>query len=251
MGKNPAFLFYPSDWRNDLGVQSCSPAARGLWIEMLCLMHLSPIRGELRSASGSPISADKLTTMVGIPLEVARQLLSELLRENVTEKLKDGTFISRRMIEDERKADLNRARVAKSRSKEPQKQSCNGSVMPIETENENESNKKEMVPKSEPNAFSSVAAKMGLERLEMSDQIWELVQAEFGKDKKFLAKCLKDIDFYMIEENLWKPPKIKSWMNRARQESQTHNAKMQRITGDTAGGSSHPSRRIIGGAVRQ
>ena len=29
--KRPAFQFYPSDWRKDMALQSCSVAARGLW----------------------------------------------------------------------------------------------------------------------------------------------------------------------------------------------------------------------------
>lgn len=37
--KLPAFQFYPADWRKDVALGAVSPAARGLWFEMLCVMH--------------------------------------------------------------------------------------------------------------------------------------------------------------------------------------------------------------------
>lgn len=45
--KLPAFQFYPGDWRKDPGVQSLSFHDRGVWHEMLCLMHESEERGKL------------------------------------------------------------------------------------------------------------------------------------------------------------------------------------------------------------
>ena len=43
--KLPALQFYPGDWRKDLGVQSLSFHDRGVWFEMLMLMHDSENRG--------------------------------------------------------------------------------------------------------------------------------------------------------------------------------------------------------------
>lgn len=37
--KKPAFLFYVKDWRNNAKLRRCSPAARGVWVDVLCLMH--------------------------------------------------------------------------------------------------------------------------------------------------------------------------------------------------------------------
>ena len=36
--KLPAIHFYVGDWKKDVGLQSCSIAARGLWFEMLLMM---------------------------------------------------------------------------------------------------------------------------------------------------------------------------------------------------------------------
>lgn len=36
---DPWLKFYPTDWRSDPALKMCSLAARGLWIEMIALMH--------------------------------------------------------------------------------------------------------------------------------------------------------------------------------------------------------------------
>ena len=37
--KRPSFQFYVADWRLDQKLRRCSPAARGVWIDILCLLH--------------------------------------------------------------------------------------------------------------------------------------------------------------------------------------------------------------------
>ncbi len=46
--KRPAFQFYPADWRNNAKLRRCSPAARGVWMDVLCLLHDSDEYGVLR-----------------------------------------------------------------------------------------------------------------------------------------------------------------------------------------------------------
>jgi hypothetical protein len=46
--KRPAFQFYTKDWQTNLKLRRCSPAARGVWIDVLCLMHQSDEYGVLR-----------------------------------------------------------------------------------------------------------------------------------------------------------------------------------------------------------
>ncbi len=62
--KRPAFQFYPDNWRNNANLRRCSWAARGVWIEVMCLMHDSDRYGvldwplkEIAQALGCPISA--------------------------------------------------------------------------------------------------------------------------------------------------------------------------------------------------
>lgn len=44
----PAFQFYPGDWQRNMKLRRCSKAARGEWIDVLCLMHDSDEYGVLR-----------------------------------------------------------------------------------------------------------------------------------------------------------------------------------------------------------
>ncbi len=48
MSDRPAFQFYPKDWRNNAKLRRCSPAARGVWVDLLCLLHDSDEYGVLR-----------------------------------------------------------------------------------------------------------------------------------------------------------------------------------------------------------
>lgn len=48
MANRPAFLFYPSDWLSNLKLRQLTPAERGAWIDLLCLMHDSDEYGVIR-----------------------------------------------------------------------------------------------------------------------------------------------------------------------------------------------------------
>lgn len=99
--KRPAFQFYPGDWRRDTALQSCSLGARGLWHEMLCIMHDGDPYGTLRVGTKA-ISADILARMVGEKAKHIEALLAELEAAAVFSRESDGTIVSRRMVRDER-----------------------------------------------------------------------------------------------------------------------------------------------------
>src|SRR5713226_5956827 len=46
--KRPAFQFYPGDWRSNAKLRRCSFAERGIWLEVMCLLHDSDEYGVLR-----------------------------------------------------------------------------------------------------------------------------------------------------------------------------------------------------------
>lgn len=46
--KRPSFQFYPDDWTGNANLRRCSPAARGVWVDVLCLMHDQEEYGVLR-----------------------------------------------------------------------------------------------------------------------------------------------------------------------------------------------------------
>jgi hypothetical protein len=93
----PAFQFYPDKWYGDKGLRMCSLAARGLWMDMLCIMWESPERGTLREANGKQIIANGLAKLVGADEADTKQYLSELEGHGVFSTLDDGTIYNRYM----------------------------------------------------------------------------------------------------------------------------------------------------------
>ena len=75
--KLPWMKFYPSDWRADPALRMCSLAARGLWMEMLSIMHEADPRGSLL-INGNAISAKQLASLCGASLRETVALLHEL-----------------------------------------------------------------------------------------------------------------------------------------------------------------------------
>lgn len=98
--KRPAFQFYPGDWQHDVALRSCSVAARGLWIEMMCVMHQAEPYGHL-VLNGKPIDRAQLGRMVGASDKDVRRWLGELSGAGVHSEDADGRIYSRRMIRDE------------------------------------------------------------------------------------------------------------------------------------------------------
>lgn len=102
MAKLPAFQFYPGDWMKDPSVRSLSYAARGLWTDMLCLMHASDRRGYLQ-LNGKPVTAEQLARMTGGSTDEVSRLLQELENSGVFSCTDHGVIYSRRMVRDEKK----------------------------------------------------------------------------------------------------------------------------------------------------
>ena len=48
MSNRPSFQFYPADWRNNAKLGRCSLAARGAWMNVLCVLHDSDEYGVCR-----------------------------------------------------------------------------------------------------------------------------------------------------------------------------------------------------------
>lgn len=106
--KRPSFQFYPGDWRRDLNLQRCSIAARGLWIEMMCLMADGKPYGHL-GVDGAPLGSMELARMVGVTPRSAKSLLGELQRAGVFSVTETGVIYSRRMVRDAEFSDSRRA----------------------------------------------------------------------------------------------------------------------------------------------
>lgn len=104
---DPWFKFYPQDWRADTKLRLCSRAARGLWIDMLTIMHEAEPRGELL-INEIPLDAPRLARLLGEPLEEIEADLKELESAGVFSRKKNKTIYSRRMVSDEKKRRISR-----------------------------------------------------------------------------------------------------------------------------------------------
>lgn len=99
--KLPALQFYPGDWRKDPGVQSLNYFDRGVWFEILCLMHESSERGKLL-LNGNPMPDDALATILGLDKQILTTTLNTLLTYGVASRDEEtGALVNRRMVKDE------------------------------------------------------------------------------------------------------------------------------------------------------
>lgn len=100
--KLPAFQFYPADWRKDPGVQSLDFETRGVWFEMLCLMHESEQRGVLL-LNGRPMPVEALARLLGLDNQKTTTALTTLTTYGVARvRPEDGAIYSKRMVNDEK-----------------------------------------------------------------------------------------------------------------------------------------------------
>jgi hypothetical protein len=97
--KRPAFQFYPGDWQRDAALRSCSIGARGLWIEMICIMHQAEPYGRL-VVNGRAIDPATLGRMVGAKAGEIVRWQAELEQAGVYDREGD-MIVSRRMVRDE------------------------------------------------------------------------------------------------------------------------------------------------------
>ena len=98
--RRPAFQFYPGDWMADPDLQSCSLAAQGLWMFMLCVMHYAEPYGHLVTKRGSFLNISRLAKLTGSTGEEIAELLDELNEMSVFSTTEDDVIYSRRMVAD-------------------------------------------------------------------------------------------------------------------------------------------------------
>lgn len=105
--RQPWLKFYTADWRGDAGLRAVGFAARGLWMDMLSLMHEAEPYGHL-VVNGTPLDAARLAARVGGTAREVQALLEKLEAECVFSRTDDGAIYSRRMIRDHDKAERDR-----------------------------------------------------------------------------------------------------------------------------------------------
>jgi hypothetical protein len=115
MGKLPAFMFYPGDWQKDPSLRRCSKAAKGVWMDMLCLLFECPDRGVFTDAGGRPWSDEEISTAIGGDISANLECITELVAKGVAQRSTQGAIFSRRMVRDEKDRRAAKERKRKER----------------------------------------------------------------------------------------------------------------------------------------
>ena len=133
--KLPWLKFYPSDWLSDEALRGCSPAARGLWVDMICLMAKSKRHGYLL-AGDKPMGAEHIARIFGESIETTSGLLVELAQAGVYSIEQDIIF-SRKMVkyESSRKSSRDRLLRWRNANETKMKRFCNANETPQNTQN--------------------------------------------------------------------------------------------------------------------
>lgn len=84
--RRPSFQFYPADWRNNANLRRCSPAARGIWIDVMCVLHDSDEYGMVRW----PLN--DLANAANAPIKLVRELVEKSVLKG-HDKTVDRPFI--------------------------------------------------------------------------------------------------------------------------------------------------------------
>lgn len=99
----PWMKFYPTDWRSDPALRMCTLAARGLWLDMLCIMHEAHPYGQLLINGHSPTDT-QLGVLIGASPDQITALLGELASAGVFSRTSAGVIYSRKMSRMRKKA---------------------------------------------------------------------------------------------------------------------------------------------------
>jgi hypothetical protein len=109
---HPWMKFYPRDWRGDQALRAVSMAARGFWIECICVMHEAKPYGHL-VLNGVPLEAAALARMTGSSVNEVSALLAELRQAGVLSVTSKGVSFSRRMTRDHVRAQKGKKAVSR------------------------------------------------------------------------------------------------------------------------------------------
>lgn len=105
MAKLPGFMFYPGDWLKEPSLRRCTHAAKGIYIDILCLMFECSERGVL-ATDGIAWTDDEIAQAVGGDKTQTLEGLRELVEKRVVSRTDKGAVYSRRMVRDEKKRQL-------------------------------------------------------------------------------------------------------------------------------------------------
>lgn len=98
MAKSPGFWFFTGDWMKDPELRFCSLFARGLLVDLLCILFEANEQGYASNPDGTPRSDEQIADAVsGGSREDKLAALAELQRSGVLSRDSRGVLFSRRI----------------------------------------------------------------------------------------------------------------------------------------------------------
>jgi len=98
MSKSPGFWFFTGDWMKDTELRFCSIFARGLLVDLLCLMFESAKQGYLCRPDGSARTDTEIVNSISGGSEQEKlNALNELVASGVLSRDEQGVLYSRRL----------------------------------------------------------------------------------------------------------------------------------------------------------
>ena len=110
--KFPWLKFYPGDWLKEPSLTVCSPATRGIWIDLICIMHES---GRVGEVSGTVEQLAKLARCSAAEMAAAITELDAQKIARVTGRNNKVTVTSRRLKREEKARKDGAIRAARFR----------------------------------------------------------------------------------------------------------------------------------------
>lgn len=95
--KKESFAFYPGDWMSDSRLRLCSAGARGLWIDILCLMYVSNERGYLLIEE-TILDDEMLQKTLGYDAKEFDNCFMELKRYGIIKKDEKNRYFCKRLV---------------------------------------------------------------------------------------------------------------------------------------------------------
>jgi len=192
--RQPWLKLYTKDWRADAALRMCSFAARGLWFDMMTLMHEGTAYGFLLIEGITP-TARQLAGLLGGSEREVKALLRELGEANVysvtgetmpgdvaaliPSDMPAGVIFSRRMVRDKAKAERDRENGSGGGNPNLRRQPNRGVNPPANPQNPESRNQKNPIPvaKTESGAEGR-APREPVSRSTLIDEAWSPSEAE-------------------------------------------------------------------------
>lgn len=104
MSDHISFVFNPHDWLADEKLRMCSFTTKGVWIELICWMHKSKRKGFL-VVNEKTLDKNDIFKLLKCTQQEFDIAWKELVMNGVISQHDDGTYYSKRVVNDVAKSD--------------------------------------------------------------------------------------------------------------------------------------------------